>query len=215
LDFDTDIVPLLDGDLSLFIFPVDRGLTSSIAFAPLGLGMTIETSDRPKMEALLTQLENLWREIAPSPTIKPSGLTLTEVEGFEVVSWNVPSLLNDVMSLMSHTWVSDDTLLITAGVDLMADLLPTPYQSLLDSYTYQSAIEPFPQPNISLFHVNVGSILSLLKAYIPVSVVSPSGDQWDVARIVRSFRSISESTTATEDYAQDDIHIQLAPRRSE
>lgn len=216
LDLDTDIVPLLDGDMSLFFFPVDPNVISSLTFAPLGVGMTIETSDRPKMEALLTQLETLWREQIHSQAspMKTSELTSIDVEGFEVTSWNVPSPLNEAMSLMGHTWVSDDTLLITSGTDLMANLLPTPYQSLLDSYTYQSAIAPLPQPNIGLLHINVGSILSLLNDYIPVSAIPPSGDQVDIARIVRAFRSISESTTATEHYAQDDIHIQLAPRRS-
>jgi hypothetical protein len=116
---------------------------------------------------------------------------------------------------MGYTWVSDDTLLVTTGAGLMADLLPTPYQSLLDSYTYQSAIEPFPQPNISLFHMNIGSILSLLNAYIPASMLASSDETIDFARFVQAFRSISSSTTATENYAQDDIHIQLAPRRAE
>lgn len=216
LDLDTDIVPLLDGDMSLFIFPVDPSVTSSLTFAPLGIGMTIETSDRPKLETLLTQLESFWSGQIQTQghAMKTPELTAIEVEGFDVVSWNMPSPLNEAMSLVGHTWVADDTLLITSGADLMANLLPTPYQSLMDSYTYQSAIAPFPQPNIGLLHINVGSILSLLNDYIPISAISPSGDRVDIARIVRSFRSISESTTATEHYAQDDIHIQLAPRRS-
>ncbi|NJN60598.1 MAG: DUF3352 domain-containing protein [Coleofasciculaceae cyanobacterium RL_1_1] len=217
-DLDADIVPLFDGDLSFFVFPSDRSFFFlANGFLPLGAGITIETSDRPKLEALIAQVETQWLDQIRAQTsdMKTIGVTSLEVEGLDVTSWNLPSVFYETLSLLGYTWVSDDTLLISTGADLMAELLPTPYQSLLDSYTYQSAIEPFPQPNISLFHLNVGSILALLNDYFPVSNWGSPSDTFDLPRFVQSFRSISESTTATENYAQDDVHIQLAPRRSE
>lgn len=217
-DLDAEIVPLFDGDLSFFIFPSDRSfLIGAGGFIPLGAGITIETSDRPKLEALIAQIETQWLDQIRTQTsdMKTIGVSSIEVEGFDVTSWNLPSPFYEALSLMGYTWVSDDTLLITSGADLMAELLPIPYQSLGDSYTYRSAIEPFPQPNISLFHLNVGSILALLNDYFPVSNWGSPSDTFDLPRFVQSFRSISESTTATETYAQDDVHIQLAPRRLE
>lgn len=215
-DLDTEILPLLDGDASLFVFPIDPSTFSIATLTPLGVGMTIETSDRPRLETIITRLEQLWAETlhAQTQALKNTGLTVTEVDGFDVTSWNLPSPFNGATHLLSHTWVSDDTLLITAGANVMADLLPVPYQSLTDSYTYQSAIAPFPQPNISLFHANVGSMLSLLNAYFPLAAWNLPNTMFDVAHLLQSLRSVSESTTATENYAQDDIHIQLAPRRS-
>jgi hypothetical protein len=217
-DLDAEIVPLFDGDLSFFVFPSDRSLfVRSGGFIPLGVGMTIETSDRPTMDALIAQVEAQWVEQirAQASDTKTVGVSSIEVEGFDVTSWNIPSPFYEALSIMGYTWVSDDTLLITSGADLMAELLPTPYQSLEDSYTYRSAIKPFPQPNISLSHVNVGSILALLNDYFPVSNWGSPSDTFDLPRFVQGFRSISESTTATENYAQDDVHIQLAPRRLE
>jgi hypothetical protein len=216
-DLEADILPLFDGDASLFLFPTDRGFFSMVAFTPLGMGITIETSDRPKLEAIIARLEDLWNEEARTQAndMKALGLTVTAVEGFEVTSWNATSPLNSSMSILGHTWVSDDTLLIATGADLMAELLPVPYQSLTDSYTYQSAIEPFPQPNISLSHINVGSILSSLSPYLLTSTWGSPNNMFDFSRMLQSVRSVTESTTATENYLQDDIHIQLAPRRSE
>jgi len=218
LDLDADIVPLFDGDLSFFVFPAnlpEPEFQPLIGFLPIGIAATVETGDRAKFETLLDRLDTLWAQTASGPKTVP--VETRTIEDFAVTSWSAPTFFGTPSSLAAHTWITDDTLLMTAGAQFVPGLVPEPYLSLMDDYSYRAGFEPFEPQSISRLHVNFGVILSVLNDFLnPMFWESlPSTPQIEPARAVRSLRSLSEATLATDEYVQDDLHLRLAPRRSD
>jgi len=224
-DLESEIIPWMDGAIGMFAFPVP-GQASFLA--PLGnqsWGVVLQTSDRTAAEATFTRLDQLWSRTMEQQALRfdlvdqkaiQSWVDTHHVEGFEVSEWMMPFYgLNPQVSVMARTWLTDNMLLLTNGLPAVQALVPHPYQSLDQSYNFQAAIAPFPEEVISYAHINLGTILALVNQFIPPSVWEqvPVTEAFDPVRSLRSIRSISEATSATENYAQDDIHINLSPRR--
>ncbi|MBE9041668.1 DUF3352 domain-containing protein, partial [Oscillatoriales cyanobacterium LEGE 11467] len=86
-----------------------------------------------------------------------------------------------------------------------------PYNTLDRSYTFQTAIEPFPVPNDGYFFLNMGSILSFANTFFfPMGSQNSNADP-----IIRAamgvVRSLSVSSFATAELEQADVFLVLSP----
>lgn len=202
LDLDRDVLAWLDGQYALCFFPTRKGFFNEIdSRLNLGIALMLQTSDRPAAESALKKLDQYVKSAA-----KP-WLTVANrpVKGRSAVSWETKDRGRS-LSLLSHSWVNDDTVLITTGIGVTADLTPKPASSLPLNYTFRTATQPFPLPNDGYFYMNMGSTLSfiagLVRAYFPEigsTIYFEEG-----VRVVSTVRSISSSQTTTADRLQAD-----------
>lgn len=194
LDPEKDVIPWMDGEYALFFFPTTGGLFNYFYDKlNLGVGLMIQTSDRPAAEAALKKLDQFVRAQAKGEV----AIVPRRIKGRPIVSWEGKEK-GKVISILSHGWVDDKTLLLTTGVQPMATLNPKPYLPLNRNYTFQTATASFPIPNEGYYYVNMGATLSFLYNLILPSVpeVYASYIQ-ETQRIVGSVRSISTSNSTT------------------
>ena len=207
LDLEQDLIPLFDGEYALFLFPTKEGLLPF--YNPgfeMGVGIAIETSNRPGMERVLTQLET-WIESFSDNVVEVS---TTEVQGMAVTSWNNSFVDESQASQIAYGWSDANTLVITTGSGPMAQLLPQPYGTLDRSYTFQTAIESFAVPNDGYFFLNMGSILSFVNTFFaPLAGESP--DSGWIRTAMGVVRSLSISSFTTAELEQADLSLVLSP----
>jgi len=156
---DRDIFSWMDGEYSIFFYPTKTGLfpTDLGKAWTLGLGVMVQTSDRPKAEAALLKLEQGLIKLSNGRL----RLSARQVEDLEFRSLsNVRNA--QLISILARSWAAEDTLIMTTGEGPLADLLPRPYQLLVDGFTFQEGIEPLPKNNSGYFYVNLSSSLSLI-----------------------------------------------------
>ncbi|MDJ0708533.1 MAG: DUF3352 domain-containing protein [Leptolyngbyaceae cyanobacterium MO_188.B28] len=211
LDLDSDIFGWMDGEHALALFPTRQGVISGFDPAiELGIGVMIQTSDRPTADATFETVEDLLLSMS-----LPVSIDSRTVNGEPVVSWGAASNLdladqNYRNSYFSRGWVTDDTLAITDGIGSMAELMnPQPYEPLRRHSTFRTATQSFPRPNHGYFYINMGSILSLI--YNALDLDSENPTVTVVKQFLGSFYSFSATTSSTADYAQVDFLAVLAP----
>lgn len=209
LDLEQDIISLFDGEYATFLFPTTKGLIPF--YSPgfnLGIGAAFQTSDRPGMERILALVEDKIASVSNGAM----EITSIQVEGLPMTSWEMPLGDGSTLSQLAYGWVNDDTLLITTGRDPMAQLVPQPYGNLADSYTFQTAIAPFPQPNSGYFFVNAGSLFSFINGFLPLELSQDPAAQ-PFRQLFGSLRSLSMSSFSTAEWEQSDFHLVLSPVR--
>jgi Protein of unknown function (DUF3352) len=209
LDLDQDIISVFDGEYASFVFPTTKGMIPF--YSPglnMGIGVAVQTSDRPGMERLLAILEKKISSVSNGVM----EITPMQIGGQPMTSWEMPLGDGTTLSQIAYGWVDDKTLLITTGREPMAQLVPQPYGNLSESYTFQTAIEPFPKPNSGYFFLNAGSLFSFINGFIP-----PELSQDPVAQPIRqllgSVRSVGVSSFSTPQWEQSDFHLVLSPVR--
>ncbi|MEO0349816.1 MAG: DUF3352 domain-containing protein [Cyanobacteria bacterium P01_A01_bin.15] len=190
LDLDTDILGWMDGEYSLFLFPSQSGLLNSF-FPGLGLeaGVLLETSNRPAAETALGALDSVVGEEIAVPVA---------IGEQPVVSWqydiNADGLAD---SVLSHTWLTDDTLAFTSGRGAMERLVvPTGFAPLSGHSTFRNATASFPKPNNGYFYVNMSSTLSFFYNLLGFNTAN---DPWavDIKRYLGTIRSLSMTTSSS------------------
>jgi hypothetical protein len=204
LDLEEDIISWMDGEFSLFFFPSAQGLFPQVAPAfKLGMGLMIQTSDRPAAERMLNRLEE-------SITRSSGGnVSITRREGsFPLTSWETPMPGKAPQSIFAYRWTDDNTLILTTGSGPMSLLTPEPSQPLTNAYTFQTATQPFPRPNEGYFYLNWGATLSFIYTVFPL-------DNSNSSRLIKQglgmIRSFSASNSATPEKEQSDILFVIAP----
>lgn len=204
LDLEQDLLDWMDGEVAIAAFPTEGG---PLAYA--GLGLLLQTSDRPAAERALAAVD------AQLPGF---GLTANPriVNQQPVTSWELFSSWNDddyvpELSMGSYGWVTDDTLAITSGVVPMARVLaPSPHDPLGNFFLFDQATANFPTPNNGYFYLNMGATLAL--AYQVFG--GYDGPVLDAVRpYLGSVRSLSATTTQTPDYMEAYGQLGLAPHR--
>ncbi|MEM8810158.1 MAG: DUF3352 domain-containing protein, partial [Cyanobacteria bacterium P01_G01_bin.38] len=154
LDLDTEILGWMDGEYTLFFFPSRSGLLNSF-FPGLNIepALMLETSDRTAAEKALTAFDEF---------VGPDVATPVTINQQPAISWNFDNG-SGADSLLSHSWVTDDTLVLTTGTGAMGNLLnPTGFEPLTEHTTFIDATASLPQPNDGYFYANAGSTLSLI-----------------------------------------------------
>jgi hypothetical protein len=210
LDLDQDLVPWMDGQYVFFMFPTNQGLFPSVdRNFRLGLSIMVQTSDRPAAEAAL---EKFTQYVKSQPGTQLS-ITNQTVKGQPIVSWEGVDGPRRI-SIFSHAWVNDDTLVLTTGAGPMTALNPKPYIPLDQTPTFQTATESLPKPNEGFFYVNLGSSLSFLYGLLlPNFNYGDSPEIRQVKQILGIFRSVSTTNSATAEKQQFDSLLVIAPAR--
>jgi hypothetical protein len=209
LDLDRDIFGWMDQDLAFAAFPADQ--TPFQTFSPrlqLGVGLLIQTRDRPTATHTLNTADELLTHLG-------FGVTTETVNTQPVTSWTLESdwdSLSDAspQSLISHGWVTDDTVAIVSGPGAMERVMnPSPDDPLRSFPLFQNAVRPFPETNNGYFYMNFGAMLSLV-----YQVFDLHGEPTVEAAkpFLSSFRTLSATTAQTADYIELDVLLGLAPR---
>ncbi len=204
LDLDTEILGWMDGEYTLFFFPSRSGLFNS--FLPgvgVEAGVLLQTSDRPLAETALTAFDTL---------VGPSIATPQQLSGTDVVSWEFDlSGSGTPQSILSHTWLTDDTLAITTGTGAMDRLVnPFAFESLTEHSTFLNATEPFPDPNYGYFYVNAAPTLATIYSLFDLDPTDPFIQE--IKSGLGTVRSVSITTSSTADAVQLDALLGLAQR---
>ncbi|MBE9066556.1 DUF3352 domain-containing protein [Leptolyngbya cf. ectocarpi LEGE 11479] len=203
LDLDTDILGWMDGEYSLFLFPSQSGFLNSF-FPGLGLeaGVILETSNRPAAEAALEALDDVIGEDA---------VVSTTIANAPVVNWQYDVNLDGTMdSVLTHTWITDDTLAFTSGKGAMERLVvPAGFNPLNGHSTFRNATASFPNPNNGYFYVNMGSTLSF---FYNLFGFNQATDPWavDIRSYFGTVRSLSVTTSSSAQEFQIDALLGLA-----
>ncbi|MEM9164208.1 MAG: DUF3352 domain-containing protein [Cyanobacteria bacterium P01_F01_bin.4] len=200
LDLDTDILGWMDGEYTLFFFPSRSGLLNSF-FPGLNVepALMLETSDRTAAEKALTAFDDF---------VGPDVATPVTVNQQPAVSWNFDDG-SGASSVLSHSWVADDTLVLTTGTGAMGNLLnPPAFEPLTEHSTFINATESLPQPNDGYFYANAGSTLSLIYGLLPFEPGDPFAQT--ITSFLGSFHSLSMTSSSTSEYVQFDVLLGLA-----
>lgn len=209
LDLDQDIIPWMDGEYALFLFPTAQGLFP--AFEPrlqLGLGLVLETSDRPAAERFFARLD----EYVTSASNGAINLNRMEIAGQQVTSWEgINPQLGEVQSLFAHGWANEKLLVITTGMGPMTELSPQPPVNLARAYNFQTATAALPSPNSGYFYLNMGSFLSLIYNFLPPGIGNDPQSQ-SFKQVLGAIRSISATNSSSTTQEQVDFFLVLSPR---
>ncbi|MCT7957604.1 DUF3352 domain-containing protein [Laspinema palackyanum] len=208
LDVTEDILPWMDGEITTFVFPTNRGFFPTVdETMKLGMGSMIETSDRQSAERLLTQLdERIANQLSGAITI-----TRHQINENSVTSWEVINPNGRTESVLAHGWISENTLMMTTGLGPFQELYPQPAQSLANAFNFQAALEPLPQANLGSCYLNMGSFLAWVNTFVPPEInASPEGQI--VLNSLGKIRSISGTGISQNTHVQWDLFMLLSPR---
>lgn len=211
LDFDADLVPWLDGEYVFFLFPAKGSLFSILAPGfDLGVGLIVQTSDRPAAENALQKLDRRMR--ANAGTLR---IITRQFKGNSFTSWETLERGKPVSGI-AYGWLDDNTLLITSGIGTLPQLAPKPYLPLAPTYTFQTATQTLPRPNEGYFYVNMGSSLSFIYSLVMPTVPKEyQGIVQEVQRVLGTIRSISTTNSATIDAQSFDAFWVLSEQEAQ
>ncbi len=209
LDLDRDVLAWMDGEFAITAIPATQ-----TPLVYVGLGMLVETSDRPTAENTLVALNQVMANWGN--TVAPRTVNQQPVVSWEFTYPGVDEALFPYLSFFSHGWPTDDTLAMMSGISPMSDIIaPSPHDPLADYFLFEQATASFPQPNNGYFYVNVGSTLSLI--YSAFGFHGPGlGESYffdQVKPILGSIRTLSATTAQTHRYLEVQGLVGLAPSR--
>ncbi|GAB4300276.1 MAG: hypothetical protein Fur0025_39810 [Oscillatoriaceae cyanobacterium] len=209
LDIDRDIIPWMDGEYAVFMFPTTQGFLT--AFDPrlqLGFGIILETSDRPAAERFFARLDEYITQVSNGEV----NLNRQEIAGQPITSWEALNpQLGEVQSLLAYGWANEKLLIITTGMGPMTELSPQPPVNLARAYNFQTATAPLPSPNSGYFYLNMGSFLSLIYNFLPPGI-SDDPQAQSFKQVLGTIRSISATNSSTDSQDRVDVFFVLSPR---
>jgi|GEM_PF-1920903 len=210
LDLDRDVLNWMDGEFAITAIPA-----TETPLVYVGLGMLVETSDRPTAETTLAALDQVIANLGNTVAIRT-------INQQSATSWEYAFPLDDealfpYLSFFSHGWPRENTLALMSGVGPMESIIaPSPHDPLADYFLFQQATASFPQPNNGYFYVNVGATLSLI--YRAFGIHGPGlGESYffeQVKPILGSIRTLSATTAQTPRYIEINGLLGLAPYRN-
>ncbi|MBW4486839.1 MAG: DUF3352 domain-containing protein [Trichocoleus desertorum ATA4-8-CV12] len=207
LDLERDWLPWMDGEYAAFLFPSNQGPLSRLyPNLDLGVGLVMQTSDRPAAEAALKKFD----QFVKSQLGGFLNIATRTIEGQPVTSWELEEA-GDRQSFFAHSWVDQDTLVVTTGLGSMKALNPEPYLPLNQNRTFKTATDSFSRPNQGYFYTNMGASLSFI--YGLFQPYSNAPEMREVKRWLGTVYSISASNSATPEKQQFDSLLVLAPTR--
>ncbi|CAN5783535.1 hypothetical protein BH23CYA1_BH23CYA1_02760 [soil metagenome] len=213
LDLDTELLGWMDKEIVLFFFPNAGGGSFQPEFN-LETGIAIQTSDRATAQKALDALDTF---VGSSDGAAPLlSVTPTEINGLPAVSWQIPAYPGSPqpLSVFAHSWIAEDTVVLTSGTRAMAQLLNVAnFQSVERYPTFLDATGSLPHPNNGYSYLNAGSTLSLVYSLLSSWLAVPPNDPFfqTVKSFLGTIRSFGSTTSSTRDYWQLDSLMNLAP----
>ncbi|MEM9927316.1 MAG: DUF3352 domain-containing protein [Cyanobacteria bacterium P01_D01_bin.50] len=207
LDFERDIINWMDGEFAFFMFPTKGGFFQAVnPNLNMGIGLAIETSDRTAAQTTLNKLGS----VIASASKGEVQITQKSIKNQPVTSWDFDG--DSAKSLLSYSWVDDNTLIVTTGYGAIADLVPQPYIPLDKAYNFNTATNSLPNPNTGYFYMNMGSFLSWMYGFVPPKYSNnPYFGMFKQA--IGSVYSISATSASNDEREQFDFLVVLAPVR--
>ncbi|MCU0516052.1 MAG: DUF3352 domain-containing protein, partial [Oscillatoria sp. Prado101] len=207
LDLDSDILPWMDGEYALFVFPASQGFFPFLAEQfKIGLGFTVRTSDRPAAEKAVDKLN----EFVKTSSGGSLAITSRQMGAQPVTSWEIQQP-GGAGSIFAHGWADGNTLVLTTGTGPMSALTPQPNPPLGKTYIFQTATASLPYPNDGNIYLNCGAVLSFVYSVVPLD------DSSEFIRLTKrmlgTLRSISVVSSSTAEKQQADVLLVLAPVR--
>ena len=211
LDLDDELIGWMDREFVLFFFPSNEGALNS--FSPgLGveIGIALQTSDRPTAQNTLDTIDGLLSFFAQPTTINGNPAVSWQAPTFGVTNPDAPPFT----SYVSHSWISEDTLVITSGAGAMAQLLnPVGFAPISEHPTFLNATDTLAKPNNGYGYFNAGSSFSLIYSLITDWLEVPADDPFfqSVKSYLGTIRGAGSTTSSTAEYWQLDSLLNLAP----
>ena len=210
LDLDTELLGWMDREFVLFFFPSRSGAFNS--FSPgvgVEMGVALQTSDRPTAQKVFDTLDGLATEFAQPITINDA----------PAVSWQVTTASDDktteqTTSYLSHSWLAEDTIVITSGAGAMAQLLNnSAFEPVAEHPTFINATAPLEKPNNGYSYLNAGSTFSMAYALVSKWLQVPPDNLFfqQVKSYLGTIRGGGSTTSSTDEYWQLDAILNLAP----
>ncbi|MGB3293232.1 MAG: DUF3352 domain-containing protein [Phormidesmis sp.] len=212
LDLDSELLGWMDQEVVLFFFPSEGG-GSFLPEFNLETGIALQTSDRATAQKALDALDAFIGSSAVSQNLS---VTITEINGTPAVSWQIPAYPGSAepLSVFSHSWIAEDTVMLTSGTRAMAQLLNAPnFQSVERYPTFLNATESLPYPNNGYSYLNAGSTLSLIYSLFDRWLeLSPDDPIFQTVKsYLGTIRGFGSTTSSTQEYWQLDTLMNLAP----
>jgi tetratricopeptide (TPR) repeat protein len=201
---DRDLLPWMNQEVAAFLYPTRQGfLPNIVPNLDLGMGLMVQTSDRPSAEAALQKIEQRFQKVGVAASKTPS-----------VTSFQVPAR-GQMQSIFSHSWVAPDTLLMLMGGGAVSDFSSP--RSLPQSSNFRAAIAPLPSSNLGYFYLNNGATLTLINNGILPLFMSRTGTRSPLLEgftaTLGTIRSISAASSITPGKIQTDAFMSLAVKR--
>ncbi|MGC1307966.1 MAG: DUF3352 domain-containing protein [Phormidesmis sp.] len=209
LDLDKELIGWMDREFVLFFFPSNQGaINSFLPGAGIEVGVAIQTSDRPTAQAALNAFGTLTQTFAGENIA-----TNTTVNNVPAVSWQLFTG-SETVSILSHSWIAEDTVVLTTGVGAMNRLLNAPAFEPLDEHpTFINATQSLAHPNNGYSYVNAGATLSLAYGLVGKYFAIPPDDPFfvTVKSYLGTIYGLGGTTSSTNEYWQLDYLVNLAP----
>ncbi|MBF2037209.1 MAG: DUF3352 domain-containing protein [Leptolyngbyaceae cyanobacterium T60_A2020_046] len=214
LDFDTDLIGWMDESFTVFLFPTrETPFTLLLPSLEVGIGVAIETSDRPKAESTLRQLD----EALGQGFLSVQTSTLNNAPAS---SWGLgPAGPGQSNSFLGHGWFDDNTFVMTSSIESLQDVFALSTRNKLPgSPVFRRAVSDFPTTNQGYFYANLSSTLSLVFNLFPLSPGSeassdetPEFDMAQFGRILGTIQTLSTTFSVEEEFVQLDALLMLSP----
>jgi tetratricopeptide (TPR) repeat protein len=211
---DRDIFPWMTGEYVTFLYPTRQGFIPAVfPNADLGLGVMVQTSDRPAAEAAFKKLDQIART-----RISKDIVNTRKLQGQPVTVWEGP-LMGKPTSFLSHSWVGEDTILLLMGGGAVSEFSPKPARTLPQSSNFKAAIAPFSDDNLGYFYVNGGAVMSLinnsvLPTFMGRQKTGSNAFIDELKATLGSIRSVSGASFVRSDKIQSDSFLALATTRT-
>ncbi|RZM75191.1 DUF3352 domain-containing protein [Leptolyngbya iicbica] len=208
LDLDQDVFGWMDRGFTVFLYPTSKTpLTNITPELKIGLGIALQTSDRPTAEATFASLDDLIANF-------DIAVESTTVSGQAATSWGDRlSAADEPVSFLGRTWVEDDTLLLTTSIEALADLAQLePAQALPNAFRFSESTRDFPVANQGYLFINAAPIRALVSSFFPPD--PEATDSLDFRQLMATVQALSGNVSFQADYAQVDGLLMLAPAES-
>jgi len=174
LDIEKDVIPWIDGEYALVVFPSDRAPFKEMG-VDLTVGALIRTSKPDAANAALTKLTkylaNFDKDFIQVKKRQVGNILLTSFE------FSDPSERGKTQSVFAYGWRDRQTLLLTLGANTASAFIPVPKPALIESDDFRDAIADMPQPNFGYFYLNANAIAKQVAQLIFVTDLMPNPEQ--------------------------------------
>lgn len=188
LDFDTDILPWLAGEVAFGLLP-----PSSVSTTPMGqLALVAEVSDRNAADATWAQLNEVM-----------VSRFRFDLEPGEVESQPVNQLVSYYGGIaMGHGWLEQDVTFFGMGPDVLDAIAPRPNKSLQTNRAFRTLLDISPTENNGYFFLDVDR-LNDLEGTLPFP-------QLPDAPLLSAIKSIGVTTSVENERSlRYDIFVEL------
>jgi tetratricopeptide (TPR) repeat protein len=202
---DRDFLPWINGEFAMFAFPTEQGFFAKQLGTDLGIGLLIQTSDRPLAEASLKKIqEGIIKKIGNGAKVGTHTVNQTPFVSVDNA---------DGKSFLAYSWVSADTVLIVSGAETSDRLVPKPWNPITESPAFKEAIAPLPKENIGYFYLDGSATAALVfNSIVPklfAKEVSKSASAREFQASASSIRHIVATSALSGDRLQTMANIKL------